>query len=225
MGEDKNNQKNFLFDESVAANLRVNLKKSLSKFAANDARVSQFVDVIIDKYCEKERFYHNLSHIENLLTAAEKFNDKITDNESLRLAIWFHDVIYQPKKQNNESESAKLAAECLGELNFPRDVIEKIERVILATHKHDAAGLDFDGKLFLDLDLGILGAKPEIYHNYKQAIRREYSFVPWSLYRRSRAHILANFLGREFIYLTDKMRGRFEAAARANVANEIKELS
>lgn len=225
MAENKNNHSFFPFNESSGATLKVHLRILLGKYSANDARISQFADVIIDKYGEKQRFYHNLSHVENLLAAAEIFNGEITDNESLWLAVWFHDVVYYPKQQNNEAESAKLAAEYLSELNFPHTVINKVEEMILATHKHDAADLDFDGKLFLDLDLGILGAKPEIYQHYKQAIRREYSFVPWFLYRRLRAKILANFLKREFIYFTGEMHERFETAARANVADEIKELS
>ena len=97
--------------------------------------------------------------------------------------------------------------------------------MILGTQKHDATDLDYDGKLFLDLDLAILGTNENIYQNYKNAIRREYSFVPWFLYRRSRAKIMTNFLEREFIYFTDELREKFETQARANIANEIKELS
>ena len=97
--------------------------------------------------------------------------------------------------------------------------------MILATQKHDAANLDDDGKLFLDLDLGILGAKPEVYKKYSQAIRKEYSFVPEDFYREKRREILRRFLHREFIYYTDEMRKLYEQPARVNIANEIKELS
>lgn len=97
--------------------------------------------------------------------------------------------------------------------------------MILATAKHDAAALDFDGRLFLDLDLSILGAGAGVYKKYSAAIRCEYAHVPDVLYFRGRKRVLENFRRREFIYFTAEMRGRFEAAARVNIENEIKELS
>jgi predicted metal-dependent HD superfamily phosphohydrolase len=97
--------------------------------------------------------------------------------------------------------------------------------MILATPAHEAENLDFDGRLFLDLDLEILGADEKIYGEYKKAIRREYSFVPFFLYRRERRRILENFLSREFLYFTEEMREKCERRARRNIAKEIKELS
>jgi predicted metal-dependent HD superfamily phosphohydrolase len=49
--------------------------------------------------------------------------------------------------------------------------------MIRATEKHDSSSLDADGKLFLDLDLGILAAGTEVYKRYAEAIRQEYSFA------------------------------------------------
>ena len=97
--------------------------------------------------------------------------------------------------------------------------------MILATQKHDALGLNRDGKLFLDLDLGILGEEEEIYKKYSKAIRAEYSFAPESLYREKRRIILQSFLQRKYLYFTGEGRELFEERARFNIANEIKELS
>lgn len=135
--------------------------------------------------------------------------------------MWF----ISRKVSKNEIKSAELAVEKLSALNVPKITVEKVEAMILATRNHKSDGLDEDGKLFLDLDLSILGAEAEVYKHYSAAIRREYSFVPWFLYRHSRRKILESFLEREFLYFTAEMRGKYETAARANVANEIKELS
>jgi predicted metal-dependent HD superfamily phosphohydrolase len=97
--------------------------------------------------------------------------------------------------------------------------------MILATKTHNSAGLNSDGKLFLDLDLSILGADKPGYQAYSRAIRREYSFVPEPLYRNGRQKILQNFLAREFIYLTNVCREKFELQARENIQREIVELS
>jgi predicted metal-dependent HD superfamily phosphohydrolase len=201
------------------------LRNLLQTFSSNSELNNRICAFIFAKYSEKHRAYHNLSHINALLSHAEKFKAKFADYESVQFAIWFHDVIYDTKNVDNESESAKIAAEFLNELNAPKSKIEKVEQLITATAKHDANGLDFDGKLFLDLDLAILGQSEIVYQTYSKAIRKEYSFVPWFLYKRSRRNILENFLQREIIYFTQEIRQDFETQARINLANEIKELS
>lgn len=205
--------------------LKNDLRNLLETFSGDARKIGGLTDLLISKYSETQRVYHNLSHVFNLLKNAADFKNQIDDYDIFRLAIWFHDAIYEPKSPTNEIESALLAVESLNELNFPQSKIEKVEKMILATQKHDASGLDADGKLFLDLDLGILSANRIVYYKYSKAIRAEYSFVPEDLYRAKRREILEAFLQREFIYYTEEWRGTHEWAARANIENEIKELS
>lgn len=221
----KNRPQFFTISETSRVNLAGDFKNLVGTFSDNGMQINALTDLVFSKYSEKHRCYHNLSHVKALLLAAGNFKEKFVDYESVRLAIWFHDVIYEPKRHDNEIKSAELAVEKLKELSVPEAVVRKVEKTILATQKHEAAGLDSDGELFLDLDLGILGAQKDVYQNYQLAIRREYSFVPWFLYRSARAKILKSFLKREFIYFTGEMREKFETAARRNIANEIKELS
>lgn len=215
----------FAVGATRAENLRNDLIGLLECFSGDETIIAETCRQVISGYAEKHRAYHNLSHISALLRLAESFRAQFEDLRSVRLAIWFHDAIYQPKSATNETESAKLAVEKLSQLNAPAATIRRVERMISATQRHDAAGLDADGRLFLDFDLSILGADAEIYRHYAAAIRREFSFVPWFLYRRSRRRILENFLRREHLYLTSQMREKYEAAARFNVENEIKALS
>ena len=199
--------------------------KLLGKFSQEKSLIEEVCRFAFAGYSEKHRAYHNLGHIGALLFQAENLKENIKDRESVGLAIWFHDVIYQPRSSQNELKSAKSAVEKLSALDVPKFTVEKVEAMILGTRNHKSDAIDGDGKLFLDLDLAILGARAELYKHYSAAIRREYSFVPWFLFRRSRRKILESFLGREFLYFTAEMRGRYETAARANIANEIKELS
>lgn len=220
-----NQRELFTVSRTLLGNLRGELQNLLGIFSSNDSKIKASADLLIAKYSEEHRFYHNLSHIHYLLFHAESFEDKFVDYDEVRLAIWFHDAIYDPKSRLNEIESARLAVEKLTELNFPPSKIEKVEKMVLATQKHDASGLDEDGKLFLDLDLGILGAAPQEYKKYAKAIRQEYAFAPESEYRYKRQLVLESFLKNKYIYYTDEMRAAFEKAARDNIANEIKELS
>ena len=215
----------FTLSQTLAANLKDDLQNLLGIFSTDDSKIIESADLLIAKYSEQHRFYHNLSHIHYLLYHVENFENRFVDSVAVRLAVWFHDAIYEPKSNRNEIESAALAVEKLAELGFPKAITGKVEKMILATQKHDCAGLDEDGKLFLDLDLGILGAAAEDYKKYTKAIRQEYAFAPESLYRYKRRIILESFLERKVIYYSAGMHKLYEQPARINIANEIKELS
>jgi len=213
----------FTVNKSTISKLKIEWQNHLSKYCFDEAEVDFNFQILVEKYSEKHRAYHNLSHINYLLEECKKI--KFEDFDTIFLTTWFHDVIYEPTKNDNEIESAKLAVKILQNLNIPKEKTSKIEQIILSTQTHSAENLDNDGKTFLDLDLSILGSDPEIYQNYSQAIRLEYSHVSIDLYRQGRQRILENFLKREVIYFTENLRQRFEKQARLNLANEIKELS
>lgn len=201
------------------------LEKLLGRFTGDEPKIARQTGFLIARYSEKHRVYHNLNHIKNLLQTAAIFKNRYEDYDCVQLAVWYHDAIYDPQSKTNETESAALACESLTEINVPRASVEKVEKMILATQRHEAAGLDRDGKFFLDLDLAILSAGRTLYRKYAAAIRAEYSFVPEPLYRRERRRILESFLQREFVYYTADIRKIAEEHARRNIANEIKELS
>lgn len=217
------NPNNFGTRQPTISNLQNDWQKVLLNYCSDESKIDKTFQILVEKYSESHRAYHNLSHINYLLEEAKKI--EFADADAIYLTTWFHDLIYEPKKSDNEIQSAKLAVKLLQELNIPDNTITKIEQIILATQTHSDKNLDQDGKIFLDLDLSILGADKEIYWNYSQAIRQEYSQVEDILYRMGRKKVLENFLQRETIYFTENLRERFENQARLNLANEIKELS
>lgn len=223
MSEKIANQKTFTISQTTILNLKNDWQQHLKTYCSDQSKIEEIFHTLFEKYSEQHRAYHNLSHINYLLESLK--NLELTDFDTIYLAAWFHDVIYEPKRNDNEIQSAKLAVELLPRLNLPVEKIRKIEQIILATQKHNAENLDNDGKLFLDLDLSILGADENTYRNYSQAIRQEYSHVPNILYRHGRRKVLENFLKRDIIFFTKFGRDQFENQARLNLANEIKELS
>jgi predicted metal-dependent HD superfamily phosphohydrolase len=206
MSQPVDNQKFFPFGETLIQNLSSDWRALAEEFSVDDEAGGAAFAVLLDRYSEKHRFYHNLSHVGALLFLAEDFRENFSNYDCVKLAIWFHDAIYEPRRNDNEIESAKLAAARLSGFGLTENKIQKVEKMILATARHDASELDFDGKLFLDSDLSILGADAEIYKKYSQAVKGEYSFVPQNLYCEGRKKILENFLRREFIYFTARMR-------------------
>lgn len=200
------------------------LRNQFTEIYGNSANSEKIFNLLHDLYCEKHRAYHNLNHIESLLKLFRQFDEYIEDRVCVFFAIWFHDAVYDPQKNDNERRSAELAARCLREISLPEEKISKIEKIILATEKHFCENLDPDGMFFLDFDLAILGAESDIYDEYAKAIRREYSFVSDEDYKSGRRRVLQNFLKRETIYFTDILREKFEAKARQNIEREILEL-
>ena len=189
----------------------------------NDIKENSF-QIINDRYSEKSRFYHNLSHVKTLLDLLESLGNKPQNRNAIRFSIWFHDVVYDTKENDNEEESTRLASQMMSKLHVDVETIGVVSSLILATKNHSGDNLSEDNKLFLDMDLAILGMREEIYSKYSRAIREEYFWVPELIYRRERRKVLESFLAREAIYSTDEMKKRFEEQARKNINGEINSL-
>jgi predicted metal-dependent HD superfamily phosphohydrolase len=196
-----------------------------SRYVSDSSAIESLFNSIVEHYSAKDRAYHNLSHIQSLLSLSESLLDKIQDRDAFYFSIWFHDVIYDTKRSDNEEKSAEFAEEALTRLGVPEQTIAITREMILATKHHRADGLSWDMKAFLDLDTSILGAPEEIYKEYSRAIRKEYSWVPGFLYRKGRTKVLNDFLEREHIYHIDEIRAEYETQARHNIAEEIRTLS
>jgi predicted metal-dependent HD superfamily phosphohydrolase len=185
-------------------------------------------DELVRAYAAPERHYHSLAHIEAMLGLMRSYEDALSDPQSVEAAIWFHDVIYDTRRHDNEEKSAELAISRLAELLSP-DRIALIACMIRATAGHIVPdGLDDaqrrDCALFLDMDLSILGSTPDVFTAYEEAVRREYGWVPDALWREGRRKVLQGFLDRPAIYASPQFRASHEAAARANLTRSLERL-
>lgn len=171
---------------------------------------------LASRHSEPHRHYHTLRHIEEMLDLLPH------GDETVAMAVWFHDAVYGGSE--NEERSAALAREALGELRFPAPIIADVERLVLATKTHDASQVEPRFHPFLDADLAILGSDSARYAEYADEVRREYASVPDRAFRSGRAAVLRMFLQRPRIYATAEFFTRFEVRARANIAREIERL-
>ncbi len=170
------------------------------------------------------RFYHNLNHIRHALDIAEQLRDVAADFTAVQLAVWFHDVVYDPRRSDNEAQSAAYAEKVLRPLGVPDETLAKLSNLILATKSHEASKPDPNIFVVLDADLAILSAPPAQYDAYAQAIRQEYSFVPEEQYVVGRTAVLQKFLARSPFYFTEKMQERGDTAVYQNVSRELRAL-
>jgi predicted metal-dependent HD superfamily phosphohydrolase len=186
-------------------------------------------DELVRAYAAPERHYHNVAHIEAMLSLMRSYENALSDPQIVEAAIWFHDVIYDTRRHDNEEKSAQLAAGQLAGLLSP-DRIALIACMIRATAGHHVpGGLDDaqrrDCALFLDTDLSILGSTPDLFASYEDAVRREYGWVPEALWREGRWKVLQGFLDRPAIYASPRFRASHEAAARANLTRSLERLA
>ncbi len=70
------------------------------------ALVQDAFDDLAKRYAEKHRYYHTLRHVNTCLMLLDEVGGLVSDLFSLETAIWFHDVIYDPLRNDNEAMSA-----------------------------------------------------------------------------------------------------------------------
>ena len=165
------------------------------------------IEGLRQRYAEPHRHYHTQQHIDALLKELHTVPVPIHNREVVEAAIWFHDAIYDTRRQDNEARSAELATTQLRDAGWDADKIAFVEKLILATANHSVAANVLsdvpDAALFLDMDLSILGARTSVYDTYAKNIRQEFDWVPEADYRAGRLRVLTRFLAASRLFRTD----------------------
>jgi predicted metal-dependent HD superfamily phosphohydrolase len=180
---------------------------------------------LVKHYNGHGRHYHVLAHVNEVLDTVSDMRDLAKDLQVVQLAVWFHDVVYDPRGKENEAKSAEYARQALQELGLPERVVSRVSDLILNTVTHVADKEDCDALILLDADLAPLGADQAVFARQSQALRLEFDWVPEEQYRANRSHFLSSFLDRERIYQTERMYESLEGKARSNLSQAIAELS
>ncbi|AZJ33935.1 hypothetical protein D6200_08115 [Tenacibaculum mesophilum] len=178
---------------------------------------------IEEYYTSKKRHYHTLEHLENLLFQLTPIRTKISSWNTILFTLFYHDVIYNSLKNNNEEKSAELAVKRMNQLSIPNKVIENCFSQILATKSHKTSE-NSDTNYFTDADLSILGQSWEVYTQYYKNVRKEYAIYPNIIYNSGRKKALLHFLTMKNIFKTEYFYQKFEETARKNIQKEIELL-
>ncbi len=180
-------------------------------------------------YGQQHRHYHTLAHIGDCLGELDRLRAAHPGLlpprkwDAVELALWFHDVIYQPDAGDNEERSADLFKAIASASVFPPRFIAIVRDLILAT-AGDAPAATHERRIMLDCDLASLGYAPQRFSGSSAAIRREYGFLADADFARTRRKALLGLSRRPSIFHTEFMRLRYERQARANIADAIESL-
>lgn len=182
--------------------------------------------VISRRHSEEWRFYHTLSHVNAMMQLYHQWRERITDLNVVALAIYFHDVVYDPKAKDNETQSILLFEKFAFDCNLSDDIISRVSQLIKATISHSIKNNfdDLDLSLFLDFDLAVLGEEPSRYKTYAKDIRKEYIHMNDELYRIARTKVLQSLLNSPSLYASEEFRMQYEEQARKNMMREICDL-
>ncbi|MFD2186027.1 hypothetical protein [Aquimarina celericrescens] len=196
----------------------------LSKYTNDSKLIELLWKEIENKYNKKNRYYHNLKHLEYLYQRLINVKDQITDWDMVLFALFYHDYVYNVLKKDNEQQSAVKAEAILRALGIENDRVELCKEIILATKSHTISKNE-DINFFTDADLSILGSDWENYKVYFKNVRKEYKYYPAFMYSKGRIKVLEHFLNMPKIFKTEHFYQKFEAQAKKNMKREIDFLS
>ncbi|MDI1256825.1 MAG: hypothetical protein PSV16_12070 [Flavobacterium sp.] len=203
--------------------LKETFTELLTKHSATPEIIGKLWTEIEEQYSGKKKYYHNLSHLRHILHEITVVKSEIKNWDAALFALYYHDIIYNAVKSDNEEQSAELAGKRLQQLGISDTIIQKCKAQILATKRHLESG-DSDTDYFTDADLAVLGQDWETYSSYCANVRKEYSFYPDMVYNAGRRKVLKHFLEMDKIFKTKHFQEKFETQAKLNIFKELRFL-
>jgi predicted metal-dependent HD superfamily phosphohydrolase len=207
-------------DTAARTDLSARFQRTWARLHGHDP--AAIYRVLARFYGQPHRHYHTLAHVEDCLREADAFQaaqPAFLSAEmwhAVELALWFHDVIHQPRADDNEERSADVFDAIASAATVPPPFIGAVRRLILAT-KIDAPSPAAEEQVIIDCDLSSLGYAPAIFRRSGVAIRKEYGFVPDKDFAKTRRATFLRLSRRPGIFRTEFMRHRYEQQARANL--------
>jgi predicted metal-dependent HD superfamily phosphohydrolase len=191
---------------------------------------------LVSAYGGAGRHYHDKNHLQDVLEkldwakgALEKTGEvkdlsapeKQKLYDTIELALWYHDAVYDAKAKDNEEQSRDLFLAHAKAAGLDAATQKEVAALIDLT-KHHKNAKTFTERLMTDCDLAILGAPPAAFAAYDANIRKEYAHVPAPVYKNARRSVLKGFLDQPALFKTEAFQQQFDAQARLNLGTAVK---
>jgi len=176
---------------------------------------------------EPWRRFHDLRHVHELLLGADEHygNNEVSPLE-IALCIWFHDCVYSPRSPRNEEDSVGILDKFNKVAGFPGHLVEMVNETIMLTMDHRNALRREDlvpwQKVFLELDLSILGSDFDRYKEYSEQIRREYQHFPDQVFNLKRRDFLMSM--KDFTFSALKNAKQLNSHLSQNLSWELQKI-
>ena len=175
---------------------------------------------VVEAWSEPHRRYHDLAHLAAVLGLVGELAEAAEDPDAVRLAAWYHDVVYDPGRDDNEELSAARAEAGLRGL-VPDGRVVEVARLVRLTAGHDPADGDRNGAVLCDADLAVLAGPPDAYATYASAIREEYGHLDDATFTAGRIAVLERLLALPALYRLPRVAAEWCPRARANLQAEL----
>ncbi len=175
---------------------------------------------LIGAWNEPHRTYHGLAHLAAVLGLVGELSDAATDPDAVALAAWYHDIAYDPERDDNEQVSADRARAGLRGL-VPDERVDEVARLVLLTAGHDAEPGDANGAVLCDADLAVLAGPPDAYAAYASAVRAEYGHLSDTDFTAGLIAVLERLLALPELYRLPAVAADWTPRARANLTAEL----
>ena len=182
-------------------------------FTNNEELIAKLWIEIDKAHTVPTRHYHTLIHLQQIYKALP------STSIVSEFAIFYHDIVYDVSRNDNEEKSALLCEKRLNYLGVSTKLKNQITQLIRETKTHKASSAT--NALFLDADLAILGSDWKRYKEYLQNVRKEYLIYNDDVYNLGRKKVLKQFLKQERIYISEYFYERYEQQARKNIEQEL----
>jgi predicted metal-dependent HD superfamily phosphohydrolase len=168
--------------------IKMNLQEVLNKW-----NIKCDLKVVLSMWNESHRHYHTLDHLNDLISQINEFKNESNlsekEYEKLLLTALFHDIVYDPMRQDNEEKSAEFFIECCVEKNSD---IQEIKTAILETKTHQSTiGLS---TIFNKFDMDIVDRDIGSLMNWESGIYEEFKGYGKDAYKEGRLKFLESLL-------------------------------
>ncbi len=148
-------------------------------------------NMLLSMWNEPQRHYHNQTHLANLVSDINesKNNYSQKEYEKLMLTALFHDIIYDPMRNDNEERSAEFFEKACQDNN---EDIQDIKRAILDTKEHK--GINKTAIIFNKFDMSIVEGSYNDLLQWEEGIYNEYKFYGNENYKKGRLKFLESII-------------------------------
>lgn len=190
--------------------------------AASGVGAEEIWEGVARYYCESHRHYHTLTHILNCLREFDRCIDRIQNRHCVELAIWFHDVIYEQGRGDNELQSSRYFQAMCGRCFNEATIRTVCDLIVVTEHRHQP--VTSDQQYICDIDLSSFGIPWEQFLGDSEALVEEEPVKDPGVIAQQKLKFLYALERREHIFYTDYFRRRLEDRARSNLRRYIEIL-
>lgn len=182
--------------------------------------IEKYISLVKPFYDEPHRIFHNWDHIAYGLDIFKTLDTGTTEQV---IAWLFHDIVYDPTRKDNESQSVSLAIKMIQDNNDHKLIsLSDVSIIIMDTVTHIPT-IDLSG-LVLDIDMSSLAD-----NNYAEFERqrllaaKEYAFFGKEMVLAGTKSFIVKTLSQDRIFTTDAFQP-MESIARSNLKKYLDSL-